>query len=81
MTEQSTADQVMELIADHLCVPRSSLRLDAKLEEDLDADSLDAVEILLMCDEYFQCDISGADLDKLVTIQDFINLVESKVTA
>lgn len=76
---KSIADQVLDIMAEHLGVAHSTLRRDAVLDEDINADSLDAVEIVLMCEEHFQIEVPSGEIDQLKTVQDVIELVERKV--
>lgn len=55
------------------------IHLNAKLREDLGADSLDLVEIAMFLEEEFSVEISDDEINHVETVQNLISLVESKL--
>lgn len=74
----SIESQIKEIIADKLNKKIEEVTSDAKLIEDLGADSLDTVELVMEFEEKFSIDVPDADAEGLKTVQDVINYVEAK---
>lgn len=73
----STEDKIKQIIADKLSVDLSEVVPGASFVDDLGADSLDLVELVMTMEEEFDVDISDEDAEKLVTVQDAINFVNT----
>ncbi|MDD2317333.1 MAG: acyl carrier protein [Desulfobacterales bacterium] len=71
----SIAEQMKEIIAEKLSVDIEDVTPQASFVEDLGADSLDLVELIMSMEEEFNIDISDEDAGKLVTVQDAIQYV------
>ena len=71
----STEDKIKEIIAEKLSVELDEVVPGASFVDDLGADSLDLVELVMTMEEEFDVDISDEDAEKLVTVQDAINFV------
>jgi acyl carrier protein len=74
-------DRVKEIIAKELEVEAKQLTPDAKFIEDLGADSLDIVELVMALEEEFGIDIPDEDADKLKTVGDAMNYLKSHAAA
>jgi acyl carrier protein len=74
-------DRVKEIIAKELEVETKQLTPEAKFIEDLGADSLDIVELVMALEEEFSIDIPDEDADKLKTVGDAMNYLKSHATA
>jgi len=74
-------DQVKEIIARELEVETKQLTPDAKFIEDLGADSLDIVELVMALEEEFGLDIPDEEADKLKTVGDAMNYLKSHAGA
>ncbi|MBQ4107579.1 MAG: acyl carrier protein [Lentisphaeria bacterium] len=72
------AEKVKKIIIDQLGVQEDQVTEDAKFIEDLGADSLDLVELIMAFEEEFGQDIPDEDSEKLVSVGDAIRYVESK---
>ena len=72
------ADKVKKIIVDQLGVSEDQVTPEAKLIEDLGADSLDQVELIMALEEEFGADIPDEDAEKLQTVGDAISYVEAK---
>ena len=72
------AEKVKKIIIDQLGVQEDQVTEDAKFIEDLGADSLDLVELIMAFEEEFGQDIPDDDSEKLVSVGDAIRYVESK---
>lgn len=74
-----TIDKVKKLIATQLNYPESKITEDTKLVEDLGADSLDTVELLMAFEEEFGISIPDEEAFNMKTIKDVVDLVDSKL--
>ncbi len=74
-------DRVKEIIAKELEVEAKQLTPDAKFIEDLGADSLDIVELVMALEEEFGIDIPDEDADKLKTVGDAMSYLKQHATA
>ena len=74
-------DRVKEIIAKELEVEAKQLTPQAKFIEDLGADSLDIVELVMALEEEFGLDIPDEDADKLKTVGDAMNYLKSHAAA
>jgi acyl carrier protein len=74
-------DRVKEIIAKELEVEVKQLTPDAKFIEDLGADSLDIVELVMALEEEFGMDIPDEDADKLKTVGDAMEYLKQHATA
>ena len=72
-----TFEKVKEIIVENLGVTADDVTLEAKLIEDLEADSLDAVEISMALEDEFDIEINDEDFAGLSTVQDIVNYIES----
>jgi acyl carrier protein len=71
-------NKVIELIAGQLNIKSSDVTTDKKILEDLGADSLDVVEMLMALEEEFGVNIPTEEATNLVTVGDVINAIASK---
>lgn len=70
--------KVSEIIVKKLCVEESQVTPEASFTKDLGADSLDTVELIMEFENEFDISIEGADAEKIQTVGDVINYLESK---
>jgi acyl carrier protein len=74
-------EKVREIIAKELGVEREKLTENASFMEDLGADSLDTVELVMEFEKEFNIDIPDEDAEKLRTVGDALSYLRSKVPA
>lgn len=74
----SVADKVKKIVVEQLGVSEDQVTPEAKFIEDLGADSLDQVELVMALEEKFGADIPDEDAEKLTTVGDAIKYIESK---
>lgn len=74
-------DKVKEIIAKELEVDGKQLTAEAKFIEDLGADSLDIVELVMALEEEFGVDIPDEDADKLKTVGDAMKYLQEHASA
>ena len=70
--------RVMEIITDELGVEADTVTPDASFVEDLGADSLDTVELIMAFEEEFEIDISDDDAERMRTVGDAIAYIEER---
>jgi len=73
--EKSVEKRVMEIIVEQLKVDPEVVTLEAHFIDDLGADSLDLVELIMAMEEEFSLEISDEDAEKLQTVQDAVNYI------
>jgi acyl carrier protein len=78
MAEKSIADRVKEIIVEQLGVNPDQVTPEAKFIEDLGADSLDTVELVMAFEEEFGAEIPDEDAEKLQTVGDVIKYIEDR---
>ncbi|MCX5917856.1 MAG: acyl carrier protein [Deltaproteobacteria bacterium] len=71
--EKSVEKRVMEIIVEQLKVDPEVVTLEAHFIDDLGADSLDLVELIMAMEEEFSLEISDEDAEKIQTVQDAVN--------
>jgi acyl carrier protein len=73
--------KVRKIIEEKLSVNADQITNDAKFAEDLKADSLDTVELVMALEDEFSLDIPDDEADKIKTVQDAISYIETKLGA
>ncbi|UDQ98578.1 acyl carrier protein [Lentisphaerota bacterium WC36G] len=74
----SIAEKVKAIVVEQLSVSEDQVTEDAKFVEDLGADSLDTVELVMALEEEFGSDIPDEDAEKLSSVGDAIKYIESQ---
>ena len=77
--EKKLMDEVCNAIAKQLHKPVDQITADKKLKEDLNADSLDLVELMMNLEERYKITIADEDLANLKTIQDVVTYIAKLV--
>ncbi len=70
-------EKIKKLIAEQLDVEESEITLEASFQEDLDADSLDVVELIMAIEDEFDIEISDEEAEKIVTVKDAVNYIQN----
>jgi acyl carrier protein len=70
-------EKVKKIICDQLNVPEEEVVLDASFVDDLGADSLDQVELIMAIEEEFDISIPDEDAEKIRTVQDAVNYIKN----
>ena len=71
-------DKIRQIIADQLGVKKDEVTDNAKFVDDLGADSLDTVELVMALEEEFGIEIPDEEAEKLVTVGDALRYIEEK---
>ena len=78
MAEKSVQDRVKEIIVEQLGVNPDQVTPEAKFIEDLGADSLDTVELVMAFEEEFGAEIPDEDAEQLQTVGDVVKYIEDR---
>ncbi len=70
--------KVKKMVADHLGIEEAKVVEEASFIDDLGADSLDTVELVMAFEEEFGSEISDSEAEKILTVGDAIKFIESK---
>jgi acyl carrier protein len=71
------AERVKKIVVEHLGVDETKVTDNASFIDDLGADSLDTVELVMAFEEEFGCEIPDDAAEKIVTVKDAVNFIES----
>ncbi len=74
----SVEQRVKEIIADQLGVDIEQIKPESKFVDDLGADSLDVVELIMAFEEEFDVEIPDEDAEKIATVQDVLDYIAQK---
>ena len=77
MTASEIEKQLKNIIAEQIGVSMDSLKPEAKFIEDLGADSLDIVELMMNIEEAFNIDIPDDEAEKLLTVGDALSYIKN----
>ena len=73
-------NKVKKMVADHLGIEETKVADESSFIDDLGADSLDTVELVMAFEEEFGSEISDSEAEKILTVGDAIKFIESKAT-
>ncbi len=74
----SIEERVKRIVAEQLNVNLTEVRTDSSFVDDLGADSLDTVELVMALEEEFDAEIPDEDAERIITVQDAIDYIKSK---
>ena len=73
-----TFEKVKQIVVDRLDVDEDKVTLEASFKDDLEADSLDVVELVMELEDEFDLEIADEDAEKIATVGDAVNYINSK---
>ncbi len=79
MAEQTTLERIRGLVVELLGVDAAKVVPEARFREDLEADSLDLVELIMAFEEEFGGEISDEDAQKITTVAQAVEYVETRM--
>ena len=79
MDTEEVFEKVKGIIVDQLGTPEDNVKMDSSFIDDLGADSLDIVELVMAIEETFDIEIPDEDAEKVVTIGDVVKYISEKV--
>ncbi|MDD4565631.1 MAG: acyl carrier protein [Eubacteriales bacterium] len=74
-----TFEKIRELIVEQLGVEESAVNLETSLMKDLEADSLDAVEIIMAIEDEFDIEVPDEEAEKFQNVGDIVKYVDKKI--
>ena len=77
---EEVVSRIKKVITNHLGVKEDKVTENAKFIEDLGADSLDQVELVMAFEEEFKCEIPDESAEKILTVKDAIDLIKNKAS-
>ena len=75
--EMDTYTEIKAIIVDLLGADESKITMDARFREELEADSLDLVELIMAFEDKFGAEISDEDAQKILTVGEAVNYIDS----
>ena len=79
MSSEEVYDKVKEIIVEQLGVAETAITPEASFIDDLGADSLDIVELIMALEEEFDIEIPDADAEKVVTVNDVVEYIKDNI--
>ena len=71
--------RVKKIVAEQLGVNEADVKIESSFVNDLGADSLDTVELVMALEEEFECEIPDEDAEKITTVQQAVDYVKAHV--
>tara|TARA_B100000945_G_scaffold71262_1_gene54248 strand:+ start:1038 stop:1280 length:243 start_codon:yes stop_codon:yes gene_type:complete len=78
MSKEEILQKVQAIVAEQLSVDSSEVKSDANFQNDLGADSLDTVELVMALEEAFDIEIPDEAAEGIATVADAVNFIEEK---
>ena len=75
---EATLDRIKKIVVDRLGVDEAEVKAEASFKDDLGADSLDVVELVMELEDEFDLEISDEDAEKITTVQEVINYINNQ---
>jgi acyl carrier protein len=76
---ENIEQRVKKIVAEQLGVNESEIKTESSFVDDLGADSLDTVELVMALEEEFECEIPDEEAEKITTVQQAIDYVNAHV--
>jgi acyl carrier protein len=71
-------EKVREIVAEELGIEQDDIKLESDLTEDLGADSLDAIELIMEIESQFDVEIADSEATKIKKVSDIVNYLENQ---
>ena len=78
MAKEEIIDKLKELVVDQLGVEEDEVTMEATMQDDLGADSLDLVDLVMSVEEEFGVKVADEDLENIKTVGDIVNYIEER---
>ena len=79
MTQEEILKKIKGIIVEQLGITENSITMESSFIDDLGADSLDIVELIMALEEEFDTEIPDADAEKVVTVGDVVDYIKDHV--
>ena len=78
MAKEEIFDKLKELVVDQLGVEEDEVTMEASMQDDMGADSLDLVDLVMSVEEEFGVKVADEDLENIKTVGDIVNYIEDR---
>ena len=78
MAKEEIFDKLKELVVDQLGVEEDEVTMEATMQDDLGADSLDLVDLVMSVEEEFGVKVADEDLENIKTVGDIVNYIDDR---
>ena len=78
MAKEEIFDKLKELVVEQLGVEEDEVTMEATMQDDLGADSLDLVDLVMSVEEEFGVKVADEDLENIKTVGDIVNYIEER---
>ena len=78
MSKEEIIDKLKELVVYQLRVEEDEVTMEASMQDDLGADSLDLVDLVMSVEEEFGVKVADEDLENIKTVGDIVNYIEDR---
>ena len=79
MSEQNVLEKVKKIVVENLGVEADKVTEKSSFIDDLGADSLDTVELVMAFEEEFGCEIPDEEAEKILTVEDAVKYIEAHI--
>lgn len=79
MSEDEVFEKIKDILKDQLSIENKEIELSSKLIDDLGADSLDLVELVMAMEEEFGVEIPDSDAESILTVEDVVKYICDKI--
>ena len=79
MSSEEVFEKVKSIIVEQLGVAEATVTMEASFIDDLGADSLDIVELIMALEEAFDMEIPDSEAEKIVTVEDVVDYIKENV--
>ena len=76
---ENIEQRVKKIVAEQLGVNEADIKIDSSFVDDLGADSLDTVELVMALEEEFECEIPDEEAEKITSVQQAIDYIKTHV--
>jgi acyl carrier protein len=76
---ENIEQRVKKIVAEQLGVNESEIKIESSFVDDLGADSLDTVELVMALEEEFECEIPDEEAEKITTVQQAVDYINKNV--
>ena len=80
MSEEEIFEKFKKIVVEQLGVEEEHVKLEATFVDDLSADSLDIVELIMAIEEEFELEIPDSDAEKIVTVGDVVEYIKNNMS-
>lgn len=75
----NTQERIINIISEHLSYDKNKIKMESDIVNDLGADSLDSVEIVIALEEEFGISILDSEAENVKTVEQLVKLIEEKI--